>query len=133
MDALDRLNVVSPDHFNDTLELNKKLYLTCQNADQIDPLILKIKVEELLQNGATNDYIDANGSTALDMALLNESYDIIELIFAAVPSELYREDAEGMSILAICFCRPMERWLGILKRRKLQYDDYIYQLFKSSG
>ena len=40
---------------------------------------------------------------------------------------------EGMSILAICFCRPIERWLGILKRRELEYDDYIYQLFKSSG
>ena len=94
-DALDRLKVISPENFANTIELNKRLYLTCQNADQIDPLILKIKVEELLKNGATNDYLDANGSTALDMALLNESYDLIELILAAVPSELYREDAEA--------------------------------------
>ena len=94
-DALDRLKVISPENFTNTIQLNKRLYLTCQNADQIDPLILKIKVEELLKNGATNDYLDANGSTALDMALLNESYDLIELILAAVPSELYREDAEA--------------------------------------
>ena len=94
-DALDRLKAISPENFTNTIQLNKSLYLTCQNADQIDPLILKIKVEELLKNGATNDYLDANGSTALDMALLNESYDLIELILAAVPSELYREDAEA--------------------------------------
>ena len=87
----------------------------------------------ILQPSKIKLALDANGSTALDMALLNESYDLIELIFAAVPSELYREDAEGMSVLAICFCRPMERWLGILKRRKLECDDYIYQLLKSAG
>ena len=133
IDALDRLKVITSENFINAIELNKKLYFACKNADQLDPLILKIKVEELIKNGATNDYLDANGSTALDMALLNESYDLIELIFAAVPSELYREDAEGMSVLAICFCRPIERWLGILKRRHLEYDDYIYQLFKSSG
>ena len=45
----------------------------------------------------------------------------------------FENPTEGMSILAICFCRPIERWLGILKRRELEYDDYIYQLFKSSG
>ena len=39
-------------------ELNKKLYFACQNADQVDPLILKIKVEELIRNGATNDYLE---------------------------------------------------------------------------
>ena len=108
-------------------------HLTRAKAINICGLLCGGLFSNVTKNGATNDYLDANGSTALDMALLNESYDLIELIFAAVPSELYREDAEGMSVLAICFCRPIERWLGILKRRQLEYDDYIYQLFKSSG
>ena len=101
--------------------------------DQRNPCRFPYLDNAIFQPSKIKLVLDANGSTALDMALLNESYDLIELIFAAVPSELYREDAEGMSVLAICFCRPIERWLGILKRRKLEYDDYIYQLLKSSG
>ena len=58
IDALDRLKNINSEDFINTIELNKKLYFACQNADQVDPLILKIKVEELIKNGATNDYLE---------------------------------------------------------------------------
>ena len=58
VDALDRLKNLNLENFINTTELNKKLYFACQNADQVDPLILKIKVEELIKNGATNDYLE---------------------------------------------------------------------------
>ena len=58
IDALDRLKVITSENFINAIELNKKLYFACKNEDQVDPLILKIRVEELIKNGATNDYLE---------------------------------------------------------------------------
>ena len=75
MEALRRLEILDGDkeQIRSTIEMNRQLYLTCQNSDQLDILTLKNKAEELISNGATNDYLASDGSTALDWFSINKS------------------------------------------------------------
>ena len=82
IDALDRLKIISSENFINTIELNKKLYFACKNADQVDPLILKIRVEELIRNGATNDYLEGFQFRWLEMKKIYTAFRISITLFS---------------------------------------------------